>query len=163
MSNVFDGDVIVRGELRPAGVSLPNNSVGNAQVNAADPILATKLGHQYAAIFAQARGSAAATERRAVHVARGAGTLADVRASLTQACAGAATITVQVLKNGTNVLTSTLTLDNTTTAFTNVLGVFSATSYAAGDVWEVSVTATAGGGTLGQGVVVGVFLREAAD
>ena len=70
--------------------------------------------------------------REPVHVARGAGSLTEVRAGLVVACVGAATIVVEVLKNGVNVLSSTLTLDNGVAAFGSVLGVHGTVTYAAG-------------------------------
>jgi hypothetical protein len=158
-----DVDVTYQGTLKAAKLALPADAVGDTQVDTARPISAAKLEHQHCKQFAQAHGTAATSERRVVHAARAAGSLTEVRAGLSVVCAGAATVTIQVLKNGTNVLTSTLQLDNTTAIFTSVLGVFSATTYVAGDVFEVSTTATAGGGTLGQGVYCAVTFTEASS
>ena len=46
------------------------------------------------------------------------------------------------------------------TAFTSVNGTFSTTGYSSGDVYEVNVTATAGGGTIGQGLTVMLYTSE---
>jgi hypothetical protein len=162
-TSVLDTDLVVRGVLRATSVGLPATCVGDTQMNASDPVGSDKLQHQYIEPFAQAHGVAAVSERRAIHVARGAGTLTAFRAGLTVANVGAATVTVDLRRNGTTILTSVITLNSGTAAFAKVDGVISSATVAAGDVFEVVTVATAGGGTLGQGVFATLIIREAAD
>lgn len=139
---------------------VPDSSFGDAQIGTANPINATKLKHQYVPTVSQVHGTAAATERRVVHVARAAGEVAAIEAGITVAAVGAATVTVDLKKNGTTVLTSVITIDNGDSAYAEVTGSISSAAYVAGDVFELVITATAGGGTLPQGLYVDTVFRE---
>lgn len=162
MATVLDGDVIVRGNLRTDSMTLAANTVGNTEFTASDPLTAAKQEHQYIVAYAQNHGSASAAQRKVVHVAHGAGTLTAFSGGVSVACVGDSTITVNLYKNGSTILSTTVTLDNTNTAFTDEDGTFSTAAYAAGDVFEVVVTVSAGTGTLGQGVFAKLVVREAA-
>lgn len=74
---------------------------------------------------------------------------------------GAATHSIQLKKNGSNILSSALVMDsaNTNYVLEEAAG-YTSTSYAAGDFFEVDITATAGGGTLGQGLMFDVQFDE---
>ena len=80
------------------------------------------------------------------------------------ACVGAATITIQVKKNGTNILSASLVIDNANAAFAfeSAAG-FTSTALVANDVLEVDITAAAGGGTLGQGLFCELVTKEDAQ
>jgi hypothetical protein len=161
--NDLDADVNIRGALSVAGaVTVPASSFGDREADASDPITATKLQHQWQRLFAQDHGSAAVAERRVIHLARGAGTVVAVRAGSVVACVGGATITVDVKKNGTTILSASIVLDSANTAYIPEAGTVSVGTYAADDVFEVVVTVAAGGGTIGQGLFVDVCFREAA-
>ena len=91
------------------------------------------------------------------------GTLNSVRAQLSVAPIGAATHVIQVKKNGTDILSTAITLDSGNTAFIDETDTgFTSTALVNGDVLEITVTATAGGGTLGQGLHVMIDLDEDA-
>lgn len=143
---------------------VPAGSFGNTQASAADPLDATKVKHQYVKTLAQVHGTPAATERRVVHVARAAGNVVAAEAGHVVAGAAGATLTVDVRKNGTTVLTGAISHDVTAAAFAETAGAVDATpaAYVAGDVIEVVITATAGAGTLPQGVYANVVMREGA-
>lgn len=162
--NTLDGDLRVRGRVIPDALTLPTSSIGNTQFNPADPLGVANQQHQYVKQLAQAFGAAAASERRVLHRVYGAtATLLDVKAGVVQVAGGAATVTVDLYKNGVSVLSATITLDNTVTAFGTKTGAFASTALVAGDVLEVVLTAAAGGGTLPQGVFVEVTLKEDAQ
>lgn len=154
-----EGDLYVAGNLSASSFSAPAGSVTNAMVAASAGIDATKLEHQHRPIYAQ--NGTASSVTVPLHCVRGAtGTLLQVQAGTIAACAGAATITVDVKKNGTTVLSSAITLDNGNTARVAEAGTLSVTSLVAGDLLEVVITATAGGGTLGTGLWVQLTLEE---
>jgi len=159
--STVDGDLYVRGTFRAGTVTLPNSSVGNTQINSSDPIAATKLDHQYCPVFRQAHGTAATAERRVIHVAQAAGSVAGIGVGVVVACIGDSTITVNLYKNGSTVLSAPVVLDNSNTAFAIEAGAISSASYSADDVFEVVVTVSAGTGTLGQGLFVSPMFREA--
>jgi hypothetical protein len=103
--NTVDGDLRVRGRVIPDAMTIPASSVGNTQFNAADPLAVANQQHQYVKQLAQVNGSAAAAERRVIHRVYGAtGTLLDFKAGLVTAAVGAATVTVDLRKNGASVL-----------------------------------------------------------
>ncbi|VTU02779.1 Marine sediment metagenome DNA, contig: S03H2_L04701 OS=marine sediment metagenome GN=S03H2_18785 PE=4 SV=1 [Gemmataceae bacterium] len=162
-TNTDYSDTILAGQISFEKIPVvPPGSFGDPQIGAANPIDATKVKHQYAPQLAQAHGTAATAERRIVHVARAAGTVAAVGAGPVVAATGNSTVTVDVRKNGTSILTSTISLTSATAAFARVAGTINTAAYVAGDVFEVVVTVAAGTGTLPQGVSVQVVFREGA-
>jgi hypothetical protein len=90
-------------------------------------------------------------------------TINSFKAGSVTACVGAATITVDLKKNGTSVLSAPITLNSSSTAYVVQSGTVTTTSLVAGDVLEVVVTATAGGGTLGNGVFAVAQVDELAN
>ena len=121
-TNVFDGDLVVRGTLKASAFQPPNGSIGNNQVGSADPIDASKLKHQYLARLVQPSGSSATAVTQAVHHAHAAGSVVGVEVGAVVAATGADTVTVDVKKNGTTVLSGVVTLDSSTAAYAAVLG-----------------------------------------
>ena len=142
--------------------TVPDGSFGDAQISTANPITAPKLQHQYDVIYSQLNGVAAASERKVVHVARSAGSVAAFEAGPVTIAAGAATVTLDLRKNGTSILTGVITLTSAHAAYNKVAGALNPASvaYALGDVFEVVTVATAGGGTLPQGVFADAVFRE---
>lgn len=160
----FPEDVWVAGNLSAKSMTFPAGAVGNADVAGAAGLAATKLEHQYEPVFNQVHGSAAATERRVIHVVRGAtGDLISFKAGVVVANIGAATIDIDLLVNGSSVLSAAIQLDSGDAAYAIVEGTITSATLAVGDVIEVDVTATAGGGTLGQGLFALPVIREDAD
>lgn len=163
MAKATMDELVVTTSFAAAGtVALPSNCVGNNQINASDPIKSTKTEVQIHKQLAQAHGTAAIAERRVVHVARGAGTLVAVRVTPVVAATGDSTATVDVRKNGSTALTSTIAITNSHAAYSKVSGTpASSGTYAADDVFEVVLTVSAGTGTLPQGLAVDLVFREA--
>lgn len=157
--NVF-GDTDVQGKLRAKEFTPPASCITNTAVSASANIAATKLQHRWRAIFNQVHGTAATAERRAVYYAYTTGTILRVKAGSVVACVGDSTITIDVKKNGTTVLTGTIVLDNANTAYIVEAAVLSVTALVADDVLEVVQTVSAGTGTLGQGVFVAIDIDE---
>jgi len=165
VSTTIDGNTYVNGTLSMKTLAPSAGCVTDTSVSGSAAIQATKLQHQYTKNFAQVTGSIATTERRPFHSVSGAtGTIVGFRAASTVACVGAATISIRLKKNGTNIDTAALVLDNTNTAYIweSAAG-FTSTSLVAGDILECDVTATAGGGTLGQGLICELVTREDAQ
>ena len=160
--NVVDGDQTVRGTLRPTGFVCPAGVIGSAAINASSPIEAAKLDHQYQRVLAQAHGTAATAERRVIHLAKAAGSVVQVRAGVTVAAVGDATVSVDVRKNGATILSGAVSLTSAVAAFGHLDGSVSAAPYVADDVFEVVITVSAGTGTLPQGVFAELVVREAA-
>lgn len=144
-------------DLDVGGVAYVNSLV----IRGSTLVDASKLNHQHVKTWAQPN-TTATTERTVIHTARGAGTILGFRAASVVANIGAATVSIRLKKNGTNVDTAALVLDNANTAYTfeNAAG-FTSTAISAGDVFEVDATATAGGGTLATGCFAELVTVEA--
>ena len=159
MSQVND-DLRVKGRLQADAIDLPANSVVNATVSSGSPLDTTKVDHQHVPVGSQVHGSAAVNERRVIHVAHGDGTVADFVAGIVVAAVGAASVTVDLRKNGASILNAAISITNANTAYQKVVATFSSTAYVVGDVFEVVIVATAGGGTLPQGLFWKALFRE---
>jgi len=160
--SIHEGDLYIRGNLSSQTVTLPQSVVSDSNVAAGAAISSSKLQHQHRLVFAQPN-TTATSETKIVYRCYGAtGTILQVAAGSIAACAGAATITVDLKKNGATVLSAVITLDNANTARVAELGTISGSSLVAGDVLEVVTVATAGGGTLGTGLFAVVTLQEDA-
>lgn len=162
MATILDDDVIVRGVLRANTIVLTTESVGSTQFSSADPLAVAKQVHQYNRSFAQNHGTAAAAQRQVIHVAQGAGTLVSFGGGITVACVGDSTITINLYKNGSTILSSTVTITSSNAANAVEEATFSSAPYSAGDVFEAVVTVSAGTGTLGQGAFAKLVVAEAA-
>jgi hypothetical protein len=165
MQNVLVGGVIVKDGpliLSNAAIALPTNSVGDSQVSAASPLAVDKTIHQINAVYKQAHGAVVADDTGSlIHIAGGTGTIVGINAAVRVIPIGAATVTVDLKKNGTTVLNAVITLDSGNVAYTAEVGSILTAGYVAGDFFEVVVDATVGGGTLPQGLGVEVVFREA--
>lgn len=159
MTNLTVDNLTVNGTLRAAAIPIPNGSVGGAAFDVTNPGPVGAVIQQLLKGFNQDHATSAGTFRQVIHVARNAGIFAAALAGVTIANIGAATITIDILKNGTTALSATIGLSSSQAAFATVAGTPSAGgNYIAGDVFEVSISASAGGGTIGKGLFIqGVF------
>jgi hypothetical protein len=152
---------VFRGLVQFLSILLPSGSVTAANIAAAAGVEATKLEHQHREIYRQESDTTVVSEDRVVHVVKGTtGNLKTFRAGSVVANAGAATITVDLHKNGSTILTAPISLDNGDSAYDLVAGVISSEPVVADDVLEVVVVATAGGGTIGKGVFASLDVHE---
>lgn len=161
----FNSDVYVNGSLGCKTFSPPASSITNAAVVALAGIAASKLEHQYQRLFTQVHGSSATAERRVIHTVVGAtGDIVSMRSGNVVAATGDSTVTIDLKKNGTTVLTATTQLDSGNAAYSweSAAG-FTSTSLTQDDVLEIVQTVSAGTGTLPQGVYVELVIREDAQ
>lgn len=160
------GDVYVDGSLSARIIVLPVNTVNDASVIAATGIQATKLQHQYEQSYKQSFANTIAVDRQMIHWVKGAtATIVEFRITATTAMVGNATAVIDLLKNGTSILTAQITLDSTTAAFAikNPAG-FTSTALLIGDFLEVNVVSVnAGTGTLAKGFSAELIVREDAQ
>lgn len=156
---VMPVDLVVAGNLRPNSFTPPAGCIPNAAIPPAAGIAYTKLQQKHQPVYSQA-GTAAA-ETRVVHVVLGAsGTLVSVAACLVTACTGDATVTVDLQKNGTTILTAPLELGSGVAAFDLATGTIDAEDLEADDVLTAVVTVDAGTGALGTGLAVVLEIAE---
>ena len=142
--SMLDGDVYVAGTLSAERMVLAAASVANVNVQALADIDASKLEHQYRAQYAQESATDAVSEARVIvpRVYGATGTILSFRAGNVVAAGATTTVTVDLLKNGSSVLTAPISLDSTTTAYTSVAASFASTALVVGDVLEVEITLT---------------------
>lgn len=164
-TSIVGGNLLVRGQLVPqGGMVIPAASIGNTQVGTTDPIAADKLQHQLQPCYVTGSATTAAAATQAVHVVRGvSGTLVGFDLGSIVANIGDSTVTVDLKRNGTSLLTAAVTLTSAHAAREVVAATLLTTALAADDVLEVVVTVSAGTGTLAKGVFARVTLREDAE
>jgi len=162
----LDGDITHRNGTFTfaSGVKLPAAAVGDGQFDGNSPLATIKQRHRKQHTYRQSNGVAAASDQQAVHVGYGAtGSVVAARAGVrTAGTGGGMSVTVDVRKNGTSILTAVITITSAQAAFALVAGSVATAAYLSGDVFEVVVTATAGGGTLPQGLFVDLIFDEDA-
>ena len=142
----FQGDVVVTGRLIPQSFTAPADSVGDAAIPALAAIDADKLEHRYACVYSQVATADAAVDRKIVHVVDGdTGTIESFAAGSRVVAGATTTVVVDLLKNGTTVLSGTITLDDTNTNYVleDAPG-FASTALVQGDVLEVRVVSVTG-------------------
>jgi len=112
MTTVLDDDVTIRGTLSPESINMPQNAISaDAQIKAGTNISADKTQTHIYRTHAQPN-TAATAETRAMFVARKAGTVKEVLVGSIARATGDSTTTVNVLKNGTTILSSSVVLNN---------------------------------------------------
>ncbi len=159
--NRFGEDVYVAGNLNSRTLTIPAGTVLDAAVGSGAAIAATKQIQQHVKHVSQESGTAVPDEEFCIHVVHGAtGTAVAFEAGAVVASVGAATVSIDLHKNGTTILDSAITLDNSQTAYETVTATIGTTSLVDGDVLEVLINGTVGGGTLAKGVFASFVLRE---
>lgn len=161
--NTIDGDLLVRGSLVVTGtVSLPDGTVTNAKVSASADIDASKLEHQYSKVIGCAKvGVDAASEAYVAHVVYGAtGTILAFKAGAVTVAGATTSLTVDLKKNGTTVLSAVITLNNGQSNYQLVSGTVTTPTLAAGDVLTVHFALS--GTNEPQGAFAHLVLREDA-
>ncbi len=158
-----DNNLVVPGQLVCGVFFPPDGCITNAAVALATPIDAEKI-EQQKTISRDlcAHGVDFAAVRKHLHTVQGAtGTLLKFQAGNSTAAGATTTVTIQLKKNGSNILSAAITLDSTNTAFTGLESAagFSSAALVAGDVLEVD--ATISGTNEPQGVFVTLVLNEA--
>lgn len=151
------GAVIVDGTL-----GVPSSSVVNATVSASAAIDAGKLEHRFRESYSQPNTTATSVTHP-LYVAKAAGTVNSFHAGSIVANVGAATVTVDLQKNGSTVLSAVITLDSGNTAYVVEAGTVNSAAYVAGDFFTVVTVATAGGGTIATGLMCIAEFEEAAS
>ncbi len=163
MATRIEGDVHITDNLSCKTFTPPLNSIKNASIEAAAGIAASKQEHRYVRGWSQPNTTATA-ETRTVHVVYGAtGDIVAFRAGSIAKCTGDSTVTVDLKKNGSSILTAVITLDSGNTNRIVEAGTISGDgTLAAGDWLEITIAISAGSGTLATGVYAELILNEDA-
>ncbi|MDA8376369.1 MAG: hypothetical protein M0Z50_04705 [Planctomycetia bacterium] len=137
----------------PSGAVEPDDIAPGEPGNYIDP---TTMRQRHKTVYAQDSTTAATTETRAVYTVVGQTAAAvAAQAALIAPCTGNATVTVDFQIAGTSILNAPITLSSANTAREVVVGVINPAyqDLTVGQIVEVVITATAGTGALGSGIV----------
>ena len=138
----FSGPVHFRDDVVfGKSAALPAGSITAAMIAAGAGLPAATLEHQHAETLAQQTDETARAEKRIIYSAYGAtGTVVTFEAGCAVLCTSTATIDVDLLKNGTSILSSAISLDSADTVYGPVTASVSTSAYVDGDVFEVVIT-----------------------
>jgi hypothetical protein len=158
--NRIEGDTHVAGTLTAQSLVPSSGSVTNTAVSATAAIVATKLQQQRVVTYSQESTTDATVERKVIHVVNGAtGTVVSFKAGSVSVASGGGNAVIDLLKNGTTILSATITLDNVNTVYVvESASGFTSTSLVVGDVLEFKITSVAS--TKPKGVFCQLVLTE---
>ena len=156
----IDSDVLITGLLYPAGgLTVPASAIADSQVAAAANISALKLEHLRNIDLALTdHATNAAAVRKVIYGAENPGAIDKFEAFVTVAAGATTTITVDLYKNGSSVLSSAISFTSSLTAYTKSAGTVSSATFTDDDVFEVVVTVT--GSNPPKGLNARLVLRE---
>jgi hypothetical protein len=155
-------DAYFGGTLQAKTLVPSDGCITNAAVVANAGIAASKVDHRYMPVYHQNGNAANATVP--IHVVRGAtGTIKSFSAGSVGLCTNNAAITVDLKKAGNTILTGVITLNSASTVRVMQDGTISNSSLVDGDWLDVVVTADAGAGAVGTGLLVALELDEDAN
>ena len=151
----------VTGVVTSETMTIPELSATKESFDPSAEIDPTKMMQRWRKSYSQESATTVKTESGVIHVVRGLkGVLKEFHVGSVTAAVGDSTVTINLRKNSSYVLTAELTLDNGVAAYEIVKGSFSDTNLVIGDVLEVVVVATVGTGTLPKGVFATTMFDE---
>ena len=162
----WPGDLRALGNITGASFTLTASCVTDTHVavpTVGSGIGAGKVMHRFDKQYAQAAAANVVNAQVIVHVVRGTtATVNEIVIVPVVTVTGNDNVAIDLLKNGSSILNTPVTLTNTAANYSKTTGVVTAggTGMAAGDVIEVKLTANHGTGTLAQGLGVQVQIDE---
>jgi hypothetical protein len=164
VANLVQGDLVVTGNLIPGGLQAPAGSVSASNIGspaAGQPgIASSKLNHREHHFYNQPNTTIVAATVPIFITYGTAGTVVSFKAGSIAVCTGAATVTVDLYKNGSSILSAPIALNSSSVARVAQAATISTPATAVGDWFDIVVTATAGGGTIGTGLYVEAIIDE---
>jgi hypothetical protein len=158
-------DLVVDNLTVRQSIKVPALSFTDADVAGGAGVDASKLKHAIDRFYSQEKATNAAPGTFLLHVAKAAGSvqLAKFGQSVAPDTAfgsSGRTVTFDLKKNNTTILTGTVTLNSTSTAYTPVSGALATAAYVAGDRFEVVITGAGSAGTYPTGIFAQVLFYE---
>lgn len=155
------GDLILKGKLTVEDFAVGGAFINDAQIESDAAIDPTKIVQFMVKNYAQNSNVATVVERKGIHIARIAGTLNDIKFSMKEVPGATSTVTFDCLKNGSSILSASITFTSADTAFVSKSGVFTASPYVADVDFEISITVS--GSNLGKGPMAQLTVIEATQ
>lgn len=164
----WESDLFINGTLIPKAITLPTNSVSDANIPTAAGIQANKITrHESINIQAAASGSAVVASTTLAHIVKGAtGTIIGFQvATTTVATGGDRTVNVDLQKSTgggafATVLTAPALLNSSSTVRTAVAATISSNGLVTGDILEIIVTVAGAAGAQAAGLIVTLTIEE---
>ncbi len=160
------GDLFVTGSLQ-ANTNIPSAlSISNSHIAVDAAIAYTKIKGMVRKTFAEESGLTVTVQSWVIHVALGTtGNIVKFAAGFVTAGTGTTEdTTVELHKNGANILTGHISLVSADSDLDVVDGVIGTAPYVIGDVFEVKVTVVAAGdGNAGEGFFCELLTEEDAQ
>lgn len=156
-------DVYVNGSLSARTMAAPAESVNAAAIATNAKIPTSKLRHRFAPTYSQEAATDAAADNQVLHVVKGfVGEVVDFRVGCVVAASGGGNAVVDLRKNGSTILTATITIDSTNTAYTvEQPAGYTSTSLVTGDV--LSVVVVSASATKPKGLFAQLIVDEDAN
>lgn len=143
MASRIDTDLHVSGTLSANRMVVADAAVGDDQVMPNAGIQYTKVQQFRSLLLAQPKNDNCTNERRVVRKITGAtGTVISFLAGAVVPAGAATTVAVDLLVNGSSILSAAISLSNAQAAYETVSATISDDALAVGDTVEISITLT---------------------
>jgi hypothetical protein len=153
--SVLNGDYHINGTLSSALFNAPSGSIRNIDIEQDAQIEASKLVQPNQPTYRETVATTASTLTIPLHSIVGTtATLNTFVAGMVVPNIGDSTVSVDLLKNGSTVLTAPISLSSADAARAQVTAAITDFDAVVGDLYEVDIIATIGTGTLGLGLFV---------
>jgi hypothetical protein len=157
---IIDDNLVVRGTIKARRIAILPTSVGDENVPPLNYVDVDKQEHRYA--VAHANGTSAATvtnELIPIHQANAPGIVVGFYATIKTAGSSSSDAIVDLLKNGSSILSTTISVPYNATPFVSLEGTIDTAldDYENGDVFEIQITAN---GNTTKGLTVTLVVDE---
>ena len=157
---------IFRGTVQFLNALINTQAIEDKHVKDLTGVQASKLEHQHREMYSQGSTATITAGREIIHVVKGnTASVETVKFGIVGSWTGAVTANVDILANGTTILSGPISASNTLTAYATATGsvLTAANTLTAGTVLEVQVTVSTAAGTIGTGLFGYVDLFEDAQ
>lgn len=158
--NNLTGETFIQ-TLSCSSFTCPLGAIGDENIESDAGIEATKLVHRFQPVLADTHTTTTVAERKIVHLVQGtSATLNQAFAGVTTATS-AGTVSVDIWKNGSTILTSTMSITSSLAAFSLLNAAIANQDLVQNDVLEVVVTVS--GSPTSAGLFVELQIDETAQ
>jgi hypothetical protein len=141
-------------------LAIPSGTVVNAGISASAAIDPTKMIQRHTLTVSQESGTSSSDEVWPAHSVFATGTLRNFEAGSVAVAVGSDAVDVDLLVNGASILSAPITLNSSSVIRTPQVATIDTAALADGDLIEVSIDFTDGGGTPAQGVYATLIWDE---
>lgn len=169
-TNIVPGNLQVGGQLTAGSMTAPDNSVADAAVQTPtdmdDAIDANKVKHENVRTWTDHEleiDEESVAKEGYMWCASAAGTIVSIAMGSVVVATGDNTLTIDVKKNGTTILSSTVVLDSSNTNYIVEDGTLSVTTFVDGDVFTVHLTLGGSSGAHAKGAFIRMVVQHSPE